>query len=791
MRYFSEQSLLSCALLLAFSSCGSQRGGQVSVEKEILDFSAPRFIAEPYIATKTASTAEIVFALNENTTGALVVQRTEELALTRTEIENSDTRQDLATKAFETVRVGLAELEAGRKYKFYLTVQDDSGNVLGQPFVKEFRTAEISIDSHLGGEPSVAYQGIFWTFKPAGLPADCRVAVLDGPAWLKVSPDGSTLEGTPVWEAGQKSQTFKVNINGPNCRGEQEFQVKSVGDPLFDYAWHLNPNSSKTFSWFGAKSNGTLPLYDTAKKPYTGAGISVTVVDSGLQQNHPDLIQNIDKASSINLDPILNVSCQVCEETDTTPPLVAGDPADQGTSVAGIIAAQGWNAQGSRGVAPNATISAYNLKATRLTAISDIDYQRIFSINSDIICHSGTMGQEILETSSRVDFDSYDSSQKRKITKGRHGRGTIFIKAAGDLASYGGNSAIDQRNNTAWAMVVGSHNMMGVKSRHTSSGANLWISAPGGEAGFQSDYREFEYRQPVVDFYPSVVSTDVFNPDYPCSVGYAKKPVYFDQARDPDPSIHSLGHSSGFNMGWNQLNTNCQYTATVASSPAATAMVSGATALMLEANPLLGWRDLKYIYARTAYKIDPQRKAEITNIGQSQYEKTLPWIRNSGGFDFHNWYGFGALDLKAALDMANPKTYRNLPEIYDSNWVLADAPMSRIPVASIAGVNSSFQNIREMVLESLQIKLDITHSNISSLGVELVSPTGTRSILKAVKDGTNFANMSSMVFLSNAFYGERALGSWQIRVVDSTDNHLPGSLNSWSIRLIGHQNTGD
>jgi hypothetical protein len=791
MKFLTKQSLGRCAILLTCVSCGTQRGTQISVEKPTHDSSPPKFIAEPHVATKTATTAEIVFALNEKTTGALVVQRTEELALSRTQIESSNNRQDLTTKAFETVRVSLDKLEGGKKYKFYLTVQDESGNVLGQPFVKEFETAEINIDSHLSGEPSVAYQGVFWIFKPEGLQADCQIAVLEGPTWLKVAPDGSTLQGTPVWKIGQKSQSFKVNITGPSCRGEQEYQLKTAGDPLFDYAWHINPNSSKTFSWFGAKANGIIPLYATGKSGLTGAGVSVAIVDSGLQQNHPDLIKNIDKESSINLDPILNVACQVCEETDTTPPLVAGDPADRGTAVAGIIAAQGWNGQGSRGVAPNARISAYNLKATRLTAISDTDYQRIFSINSDIICHSGTMGPEILETASRIDFDSYDSGQKRKITKGRQGLGTVFIKAAGDLGAYAGNSALDQRNNTSWAIVVGSHNMMGVKSRHASSGANLWISAPGGEAGFQSDYREFEYRQTVVDFYPSVVSTDVFNEEYPCSVGYAKKPVYFAQDLDPDPSIHSLGHSSGFNMGWNPLNADCQYTATMPSSPAAAAMASGATAILLEANPQLGWRDIKYIYARTAYKIDSQRRAEITNIGQSQYERTLPWIRNSGGFDFHNWYGFGALDLKAALEMANPKTYRNLPEVYDSNWILADAPMRRIPVASISGVNSSFQNIKNVVLESVQVKLDITHSDISSVGLELVSPTGTRSILKPVKDGAHFANMSSMVFLSNAFYGERAMGSWQIRVVDSTDNHLPGSLNSWSIRLIGHQKTGE
>jgi len=53
------------------------------------------------------------------------------------------------------------------------------------------------------------------------------------------------------------------------------------------------------------------------------------------------------------------------------------------------------------------------------------------------------------------------------------------------------------------------------------------------------------------------------------------------------------------------------------------------------------------------------------------------------------------------------------------------------------------------------------------LGIELISPSGKRSVLKNIFDGFSGADLNGMVLLSNAFYGENPAGVWTIKVVDA------------------------
>lgn len=793
MRSGGQRSLgctAAAGLALVCLACSGQRGPTSTVDKPAADTAAPVFVLKPFTQNSRPDAIDIVFSVNEAAQAHVVVRPLPSMELTASDVETAEDKKSSDVKAFETTRVAVATLEPGQTYRFFLALRDNAGNVTETPFVGEFTTTLMHSDAALSGDVPVARQGQPWTFRPDGLPALCRMKILEGPTWLTVSADGSALTGVPIWNSEVSDESAKVVIAGDGCSGEAEFEIAVSGDPFFDYAWHMNSGVKNSFSWYGPQRKDFAGLAPAINSGLTGKGITVGIVDSGMMIAHPDLKNNVDLKSNINLEMLLPVACQVCEPEDTTPSLAPGEQGDQGTAVAGIIAAEGWNGIGGRGVAPEVKISAYNLSAPRLQNVSANDFLRIFSMERDIICHSAVMPAQVMTTLPEFDFDAYDRAQKSRTVAGRGGKGTVFVKAAGDLGAVQGNAAFDQRNTTSWGIVVGSHNSLGVVSRHSSMGANIWISAPGGESGYQSDFDKVPAPKNVLDFYPGLIAPDIFNPEFPCSVGYAKNPRFFQPDLDPDPRIHNIGIGSGFNLGWHDLNKDCDYTATVPVTPAAAAVTSGALALLLEANPDVTWRDLKHVIAKTAKQIDPDRAPEITSVGSSLYERTLPWIKNGAGYNFHNAYGFGALDTGAALAAITAPGFHPLPPQLDSTWILAASPGARIPTASISGVFSDYHHQQDVVIESVQVRVHITHATPGSVGVELISPNGTRSIVKAVKDGAKFQNLREFVFLSNAFYGERAKGLWQIRVIDAGKSVQAGTLNNWYLRITGHRPAG-
>ena len=86
------------------------------------------------------------------------------------------------------------------------------------------------------------------------------------------------------------------------------------------------------------------------------------------------------------------------------------------------------------------------------------------------------------------------------------------------------------------------------------------------------------------------------------------------------------------------------------------------------------------------------------------------------------------------------------------------------------------------------MRVSVTHPAVGELGVELISPSGTRSVLKNILDGyADSPDLTDQIFLSNAFYGENPAGTWTIKVVDGFNlDTSNGTLVNWAIRVYGH-----
>ena len=62
-----------------------------------------------------------------------------------------------------------------------------------------------------------------------------------------------------------------------------------IPDPLFEKQWFLN---------HGAVDGSDMNVIHAWQKGYTGKSVVVTILDDGIQINHPDLAQNYDPMAS-------------------------------------------------------------------------------------------------------------------------------------------------------------------------------------------------------------------------------------------------------------------------------------------------------------------------------------------------------------------------------------------------------------------------------------------------------------------------------------------------------------
>jgi hypothetical protein len=291
---------------------------------------------------------------------------------------------------------------------------------------------------------------------------------------------------------------------------------------------------------------------------------------------------------------------------------------------------------------------------------------------------------------------------------------------------------------------------------------------------------------------PGILTTDISG----CYDGFN---TYF---RTADKALQDTG-----------LDTNCDATAAMYGTSAAAANVSGAVALVMSANPQLDARTVKHILATSARKLDANHSGVnlsfTDNSGNPVSYNAIPgWQQNAAGYNFHYFYGLGAVDVDAAVAMAL-QTTSSLPALQITDWHSNNKALV-IPDADINGVADTMQLADNLTIEAVQLKFSVKHERLRDLAIELISPAGTRSVLLNPRTGllnVTGDTVQNSVLLSQHFYGEPTAGEWQIRLIDTdngnsqtllyskqtgllsmndTNNTTDGSLLSWSLRIYGH-----
>ncbi len=510
----------------------------------------------------------------------------------------------------------------------------------------------------------------------------------------------------------------------------------SLGDKYFNKQWHIrslgglvSPDSdSQTII------NNDLDVIDIYHKymGYNNAdNIIVQVVDSGIDTAHEDLSSNIDLSRSRDST---TASMGSSPETATS---------THGTMCAGIIGARAFNGKGVRGVAPFAKIAGSNW----LNNPTFIELEEVWTKNdtdNKIAIASNSWGTTSADASTFYEDLMQDSSTNgRKV--GGVAYGKLFVKAAGNSRESNHDSALTYTNSNPYVIAVAALKNDLTYSSYSSSGSNIFVS------GFAGDYWSNS---------ATIATTNVTGKS-----GKHKNLTWNETKKCYIRTIDSKCASPT----WDD-DDSLNYTFGMNGTSAAAPSVAGALALVLEACPTLPWRDVKYLIAKHAIKVDSSNSS---------------WVTNSAGFHHSVDYGFGLINAK---DMIND-CQGSYTKLTASSTPPAENFINinkTIPDNNPTGVSHTFTVTNSKTIEWLGVTVYSDHTYGADLEIHLTSPAGTTTrLMLGNNSGANYNLNAGFRYGSVAFLGESSAGNWTIKIVDKRASDT-GDLVHLSFELFGH-----
>ena len=379
-----------------------------------------------------------------------------------------------------------------------------------------------------------------------------------------------------------------------------------------------------------------------------------------------------------------------------------------------------------RGVAPQAKIYGYNLLVDSTAANEANAATRDLATTAVSNNSWGPDDGPGLDAPDKT----WEMAITNGVTNGFGGKGIFYVWAAGngggENPSERDNSNFDGYANYYGVTAVCAVNDEGQRSAYSEKGANLWVCAP-------SDDSHLSYAFTIVDS-QGITTTD-----------------------QDDFYRNTFGDTS-----------------------AATPIVSGVAALIRKANPALSWRDVKLILAASARQNDADNTG--WEDGALQYNSDP---NDPESYHFNHAYGFGVVDAKAAVDLADGWT--TVPALVEETAETSDTLDLTIPDLGTVSSSLTLGSGVEFI-EFVEINADFDHDAFRDLQLELISPSGAVSVLSGVRSGFHSRLHGSFRFGSARHLGENPAGEWTLRISDTWRTDV-GRLNSWSLTVYGHRST--
>ena len=427
--------------------------------------------------------------------------------------------------------------------------------------------------------------------------------------------------------------------------------------------------------------------------------------------------------------------------------------AAHGTSCAGLIAAVANNGRGSVGV-------AFGAKVTGLNYLDDLQYEYDWGTQTTSPLYDAAMrwaaGFDIMSNSwgTTPDFSqqlnlnvagnssAVDASHFAWVAA--NGRGGLGTVIAKAAGNETMNANGDGANVSRHTITVAATTQNGFAADYSNFGSSILLTAPA-----------------------AAVTTDLTG---------------------------TGGYASG------------DYASDFGGTSAATPVVSGVAALMLDANARLGWRDVQSILTLSASHTGSAigNGSAATEVGKWLTMGGDHW--NGGGAIYHLSYGFGMVDAYAATRMAEvwgrfnavPQTSANEVHLTSSFAGGSAAIRDSDGNSSTPEVQLGFAMRQDIQIDSIQVTLRINHSYGEDLVIFLRSPTGKMIALfdregEIPDEGTSFGATvfdggKTWTFAAEAFRGMSSLGTWQVVIHDRAAGDT-GTVSNARLDFYGSANT--
>ncbi|KAK3881522.1 hypothetical protein Pcinc_014041 [Petrolisthes cinctipes] len=316
--------------------------------------------------------------------------------------------------------------------------------------------------------------------------------------------------------------------------GSPGHSMVEFNDPLFKDQWYL-VNTGQV----GADGLD-LNLTWAWLQGYTGKGVTVSILDDGIQTTNPDIAPNY--ASEVSYSVVQDGQPLDDPSPRLDPPAYTNS---HGTYCTGIVAAVANNSVCGVGIAYEARVGGVRIVDGKVT---DIQEATALSRHADIVdVFSASWGPT--DDGTKVEGPGKLAQQALLygITQGRGGRGAVYVWAAGNGGLLMDNCNLDGYTSSVYTLSVAALTPTGTSTYYSEPCASILAAVYIGGAHTMVEGQEGEQQLRVV-----VPELD--------------------------------GHCSEKFQG----------------SSAAAPLMAGVVALALQANPELGWRDLQHLVVATA-----------------------------------------------------------------------------------------------------------------------------------------------------------------------------------------------